>query len=258
MPMGVLCAPSMFQLIMTETLRGLDVLVYLEDILTIQCESQSTADHLLQVEQVLERLQSAGFKANLRKSFFMQKSVEYLGYQLTDGGIGPQPKKIKAMDRVLPPKSSKQLQRFLGMVNFYYDVFKRRIHMLAPLNTLAVATAKQKKGCKKKPIKFLMQNIHIDAFKEAKDMIKTEVKLAFPDFTKPFHLYTDASNILLGATLVQDGKPLRFYTRKLSNTQINYTVGEKQLLGIVEGLKAFAGVIRGQDLTVHTNHLNLL
>ena len=89
-------------------------------------------------------------------------------------------------------------------------------------------------------------------------MIKSEVKLAFPDFTKPFHLYTDASDIQLGATLVQNGKPLGFYTRKLSDTQTNYTVGEKELLGIVEGLKAFEGVIRGQDLTVHTDHLNLL
>ena len=71
-----------------------------------------------------------------------------------------------------------------------------------------------------------MQKVHIDAFKKAKDMIKTEVKLAFPDFTKPFHLYTDASNIQLGATLIKDGKPLGFHTRKLSDTQINYTVGE--------------------------------
>ena len=58
--------------------------------------------------------------------------------------------------------------------------------------------------------------------------------------------------------MVQDGKPLGFYKRKLNDLQVNYTVGEKELLGIVEGLKAFAGVIRGQDLTVHTDHLNLL
>ena len=80
MPMGLLCAPSMFQSIMIETLRGLDVLVYIDDILVIQRELQSTVNHLLQVEQVLDRLQSAGFKANLRKRFFIQKSVEYLGY----------------------------------------------------------------------------------------------------------------------------------------------------------------------------------
>ena len=71
MPMGMLCAPLMFQSIMTETLTGLDILVYIYDILIIQRELQSTADHLLQAEQVLDQLQSAGFKANLRKSFFM-------------------------------------------------------------------------------------------------------------------------------------------------------------------------------------------
>ena len=96
------------------------------------------------------------------------------------------------------------------------------------MNDLAVATAKQKKGEKKKPrIAFKMLKVHLDAFKEAKEMIMTEAKLAFPDFTKPFHLYTDASNIQLGATLVQDGKPLGFYTRKLNKAQRSYTVGEK-------------------------------
>ena len=124
---------------------------------------------------------------------------------------------------------------------------------------MAAATAKQKKGEKKKPrVAFKMLKVHLDAFKEAKQMIMTEAMLSFPDFTKPFHLYTDASDIQLGATLVQDGKPLGFYTRKLITAQQSYTVGEKELLGIVEGLKAFTGVMHGQDLTVHTDYLNLL
>ena len=145
------------------------------------------------------------------------------------------------------------------MINFYRDVFKRRSHILSPLNDLAAATSKQKQGEKKKSkVPFKMLKVHLDAFKEAKEMIMAEAKLAFPDFSKPFHLYIDASDIQLGETLVQDGKPLGFYTRKLNKAQRNYTVGEKELLGIVEGLKAFAGVIRGQDLTVHTDHLNLL
>ena len=147
----------------------------------------------------------------------MQKSVEYLGYQLTNNGIGPQPKKIEAMERILPPTSSKQLKWFLGMINFYRDVFKRRSHILSPLNDLAAAIAKQKKGEKKKPkVAFKMLKVHFNAFKEAKEMIMTEAKLAFLDFSKPFHLYTDASDIQLGATLVQDGKALGLYTRKLN------------------------------------------
>ena len=59
-------------------------------------------------------------------------------------------------------------------------------------------------------------------------MIMTEAKLAFPDYSKPFHLYTNASDIQLDATLVQDGKPLGFHTIKLNKAQWNYTVGEKE------------------------------
>ena len=166
---------------MTYTLRGLDVLVYCDDILVIQRTSKSTKDHLIQVERVLKRLQSEGFKVNLRKSFFMQKSVEYLGYQLTTDGIRPQPKKIEAMERVLSPQNSKQLKRFLGMINFYRDVFKRRSHILTPLNELAATTAKQKKGeTKRKTVSFKMLKVHLDAFKQAKGNDNDQSKASIP------------------------------------------------------------------------------
>lgn len=99
---------------------------------------------------------------------------------------------------------------------------------------------------------------HIDTFNEVKEMIKIEANLAFINFIKPFHLYINASDIRLGATLVQDSKPLGFYTIKLKATQLNYMVGKNKPLGIVEGLKVFGSFIHGQDLTVNTEHLNLL
>ena len=125
------------------------------------------------------------------------------------------------MERVLPPQNGKQLKRFLGMINFYRDVFKRRSHILSPLNDLAAARAKQNKGEKKKPkVAFKMVKVHLNAFKEAKEMIMTKAKLAFPNFSKPFHLYIDASNIQLGATLVLDGKPLGFYISSTKHSKV--------------------------------------
>ena len=56
-----------------------------------------------------------------------------------------------------------------------------------------------------------------------------ETTLAYPDFTKPFHIYTDASNTQLGGVIMQDDKPLAFYSRKLNNAQKNYTTGEQEL-----------------------------
>ena len=142
--MEVACAPDIFQSIMMDMLGDLDyVLVYIDNILIIQREGKSEADHLEKVETVLHRLQKKGFRENLRKSFFMQTEVEYLRFLLTDKGFWPQPKKVEAMDRMQAPKNSKQLKQFLGMVNFYRDVWPRRSHILAPLNKLTSAKTKK-------------------------------------------------------------------------------------------------------------------
>ena len=122
--MGIACAPDIFQSIMMDLLGDLDfVLVYINDILIVQKVGKSEADHMRKIEQVLERLEAKGSRAKLRKSFFMQKEVEYLGYLLTTGGLKPQPAKIEAMHCIMRPKNSKQLKMFLGMVNFYQDMF---------------------------------------------------------------------------------------------------------------------------------------
>ena len=92
-------------------------------------------------------------------------------------------------------------------------------------------------------------------------MIKTEFKLTFPDLQNHFICMLPLCVVTFNwvhATLVQDGRPIRFYIRKLNNTQLNHTVGEKELLDIVESFKAFTRIICGQDLTVHTDYLILL
>ena len=74
------------------------------------------------------------------KSFFIQKEVQYLGYQLTSNGLKSQPKKIKAMSRILPQTNSKQLKKFIGMINFYQDVWEKYSHILAPLTNITAKT----------------------------------------------------------------------------------------------------------------------
>ena len=107
LPIGIACAPDIFQSIMMDLLGDLDfVLVYIDDILIVQKVGESEADHMKKIEQVLARLEAKGFWANLRKSFFMQKEKRYLGYLLTIGGLKPQPAKIEAMYRIMRPKNS--------------------------------------------------------------------------------------------------------------------------------------------------------
>jgi hypothetical protein len=81
--------------------------------------------------------------------------------------------------------------------------------------------------------------------------------LAYPDFLKPFEIYTNASTKQLGAINTQKNRPIAFFSRKLSGAQSKYTVTKLELLAIVETLKEFNEMLWGQRINVYTNHKNL-
>ncbi len=92
--------------------------------------------HLQKMETVLTRLRDAGLKVNAAKSSFCAHEIEYLGYILTWEGIKPQPKKVQAILVLNLPNNVKELWHFLGMVQYYLDMWARRSEMLAPLTDL--------------------------------------------------------------------------------------------------------------------------
>jgi hypothetical protein len=108
------------------------------------------------------------------------------------------------------------------MINYYRDMWQNRSHMIAPLTGLVSPLVKYKWG--EEPQK---------AFEEIKQKVSQETLLAFPDFEKEFHVYTDASNNKFGAVIMQEGKHLDFYSIKLSSAQTRYTTSEQELLSIV-------------------------
>ena len=93
--------------------------------------------------------------------------------------------------------------------------------------------------------------IHQQAFDNVKATIAKDVVLAYPDFSKSFEIYTDASTMQLGAVITA------FFSRKLSETQTKYSVTKIKLLAIVETLKEFRGMLWGQQIKVYTDHKNL-
>jgi len=246
LPMGLKTAPDIFQRIMMDLLGDLPyVQVYIDDVLILT--DGSYEDHLNKVAVVLKRLEKANFRARVNKCMFASQETEYLGYYLTRKGISPQPKKVEAILRLVPPSTKRQLRRFLGMVNYYRDMWQKRSHILAPLTKLTSNKAK-----------FVWEEEQQKSFKEIKRVISREVMLSFPDFKKEFHLYTDASDYQLGGVIMQDNKPLAFYSRKLNSAQKNYTTAEKELLSIIEMLKEFSNILLGYKIIVHTDHKNLL
>ena len=258
LPMGISGSPDIFQEKMSTLMQELEyVRVYIDDLLTISTESLD--DHLDKLNQVLTRLRNAGLKINADKSFFCATSCEYLGYILSRDGIRPQHKKVEAMLSIAPPTNVKGVRRFLGLVQYYRDLWKSKSEILAPLTDLVgecgVTKSTKAKGTKKKP--FHWDESHQRAFDSMKQILSKEVCLAYPDFTEQFEIYTDASTRQLGAVIVQKNRPIAFFTRKLTPTQQKYSITELELLSIVETLKEFKGILWGQRIKVYTDHLNL-
>ena len=81
--------------------------------------------------------------------------------------------------------------------------------------------------------------------------------MAYPDFTKPFEIYTDASTMQLGPVITQGNRPIVFFSRELSVTQTKYSVAKIELLAIVETLKELQGMLWGHTIKVYADHKNL-
>ena len=255
LPMGISTPPDIFQNKMSDQMRELEfVRVYLNDLIIIT--NGSFEDHLAKLNQALHLLQKAGLKCNVKKSFFCHQQVEYLGYLLRKEGIKPLPKKVKAILDLEAPLNVWGVRRILGIIQYYCDIWAKRSCVLAPLTSL-VGECGGPKGSKKKATKFVWLPRHHAAFNKMKKIVSQEVTLAYPDFSQPFVIYTDASDHQLGSVITQKGKPLAFYCRKLNKAQQNYTVTEKELLSIVETLKEFRGIILSHEIQIYTDHKNL-
>jgi hypothetical protein len=167
---------------------------------------------------------------------------------------------VQAILAIKPPTGVKQLRHFLGMVQYYRDLWARQSDMLTPLTSLVGECGQTKttkaKGTKKVP--WHWDEVHQRAVNHLKATIAKDVVLAYPDYSKVFEIYADASSKQLRAVITQDNRPIAFFSWKLSDTQGKYTVTKIELLAIVKTLKEFKGMLWGQNIKAFTDHANLM
>jgi hypothetical protein len=131
LPMGIAGSPDIFQGKMLELMESIEyVSAYVDDVLCIS--KNSVEDHQEKLEEVLRQLCDAGLKVSAEKLTFFSLEIEYLGYVLTRVGIKPQSNKVQAILAIQPPTGVRQLQHFLGKVQYCHDLWARRSKMLAP------------------------------------------------------------------------------------------------------------------------------
>ena len=250
MPFGLTNAPSTFQRLMETVLAGLtwsQCLIYLDDIVVY---SSTFDQHLKRLRRVFDRLGSAGLKLQPKKCRFARESVTYLGHILSAGGLEPDSKKVKAVLDFPQPQNSAELKSFLGLAGYYRRFMAGFSQIAAPLFAL------QKKGAT-----FDWTSECQQAFEALKKRLTSAPILAFPDFTKPFCLATDASEKGLGAVLSQfeSGKEvvIAYASRSLSGPEKNYATVEKEALAIVWAIRVFRPYLYGHQFTVLTDHCPL-
>jgi hypothetical protein len=204
MPFGLCNAPSTFQSLMNHVFCSFlchFVLVFFDDILIY---SKTWTYHLAHVDPVLHLLSQHQLFLKQSKCTFGASEVEYLGHLVGKTGVRVDPKKIEAMQDWHHPKTLKSLCGFLGLIGYYCKFVKNYGNIVAPLTALL------------KKNSFTWTPAAAQAFQTLKMAMCTTPVLALSDFTKTFVLECDASGKGIGDVLMQEGRPLAFTNKELS------------------------------------------
>ncbi len=183
LPMGIAGSPDIFQSKMLELMEDLEyVQAYLDDPLCIS--RSSLEENIKKLEEVLRCLCNAGLKVNVETSTFCAFEIEYLGYILTRDDIKAQSNKVEAILAIQPPTNVKELRHFLGMVQYYRNLWAKRSKILAPLTSLVGEGSQIKvtraKGTKKVP--WHWNEVHQRAFKVKFNKALTRTGLDMEEF----------------------------------------------------------------------------
>ena len=253
MPFGLQNSPAVFSRLMEIVLDGLPFAIsYIDDILIY---SPTLEEHMSHIQEVFDRLKIHGLKLKLKKCQFLKKETNYLGFKITDEGIKPETEKVDTIRSLPPPVTVKEVRSFVGMLSYYRRFVPNFSTIAIPLVELT-----------KKYAKFKWTDECQKAFEYLKDSLTVIPSLAYPDLTKPYILYTDASDDTIGACLTQpcdDGKdilyrdknykPIYFLSHKLSDTQKRWSTIEKEAYAINYALQKLDHYLHNAEFTIKTD-----
>jgi transposase InsO family protein len=255
MPFGLRNAGSSFQRMMDRVLTGLPfAYCYLDD---LRIASPDRATHFSHLRQVFGRLRDFGLVISLEKCDFCVDSFEFLGHQVSALGARPVHSYVEAVKERRPPTTVRELQVFLGLVNFYRRFIPGVARDLLPLTDAL-------KGNKPASEKLDWSPALQAAFERAKAALSEATWLAHPHPKARLALHVDASASHVGAALHQqvpgrdDWQPLGFFSRKLNTAQVKWSAFDRELLACVASIRHFRFILEGRAFSILTDHKPLL
>ena len=248
MPFGLTNATATFQRLISQLFSGKEwgfVTVYLDDVLIA---SRNIAEHLKHVKKVLVQLSEGGLRLKPSKCEFAANEIEYLGHTLTVQGVRPNSGKVEAVKCFPRPTIVKGVKSFLGLANFY----RHHIPDMARISrSLTLLTRKN--------VSFDWTKECEAVFCEIKQRLVSAPVLHPPDLSKPFQLWTDASEEGFGAVLeqtVEEGcrHPIAYASRATNDAERKYAPTELEVAALVFALEHFQVYLLGNKVTVYADH----
>ena len=237
---GLTNSPATFQAMMNKLLRDLintgKVAVFIDDVI-VGTESEEGHDEL--VAEVIKRLEENDLYVKLEKCKWKVREVEFLRVVIGPEGIKMEKVKVKGVLKWPTLKCVKDVQKFLGLANYYCRFIKSFASIARPLYDMA-----------KKDKKWDWMEKQEKAFRELKERFTKELVLAAPDINKKMRMEVDALDYATGGVLsmeCKDGlwRPVVFLSKSLNETERNYKIHDKEMLAIIRGLEAWRHLLKG-------------
>jgi transposase InsO family protein len=246
MPFGLRNAPATCQRGIDACFRGLPfVIAYMDDILIF---SRTKEEHPHHVKQVLQRIRQYNLRINRAKSHFGVQAVKFLGHQVSEHGVQLHPENLKAIEEMQPPRTKKELERFLGLGNYFAKFLPNFARIAEPLFTLKRKHARN----------FAWLPQHQAAFAEIKDKLIKAPTLLTPVPGMPYFLAADASDVAIGASLEQavgeQRRPVAFVSRLLDPTERKRSAIDREALAILWACDKFEPYLLGAQFYIESDH----
>jgi hypothetical protein len=245
MPFGLTNAPSTFQALMNGIFSSLlrrYVLVFFDDILIY---SKTWPEHMVHLREVLSILRDNQLFVRREKCQFGQNAISYLGHIISSQGVAMEPEKITAIIQWPKPSNVKALRGFLGLTGYYRKFIQGYGSIAGPLTQLLKKDA------------FMWTDAAGKAFDSLKQAMTTGPVLALPDFKKTFVVECDASGVGLGAVLMQEGRPIAFFSQAITGKNLSRSTYEKEMMALIAAVQKWRPYLLGQKFIIRTDQKSL-
>jgi len=237
MPFGIKSAQEIFQKRMSQLLGDLP------GVETILVWGTNQEEHNKRLIAVMRRCEEINLTLNLEKCQFSVPQVLYIGHILNVNGVQQDPEKIGVMQDMPSPTNKKGVERLLGTINYLAKFILNMSTITHPIRVLL-----------KSDVTFCWDKFQEQAFDKIKSILSAEPIFAYYDVKKPVTISCDTSQSGLGALLLQDGKPVAYASRALTDPETCYAQIKKELLTVVFSFNRFHQYVYGKEVRVESDH----